>query len=186
MTSTAEPISFTEIRKPSPDDAAAIWNLVDCTPVLDDNSPYAYMLLCSHFAETGLVAYRGEELLGFVLGYARPDDHSTAFVWQVAVAEAARGQGLGTRLLDGWFARCARRSDLRWVEATVTPSNTASRSLFESFASRHGAPVQEFVAYESDKFPAQTEHEDEICLRIGPVGLARIFAPTENDPQEAR
>lgn len=186
MTSSAAPMHTLEFRKPTPDDAAAIWSLVDRTPALDDNSPYAYMLLCSHFAQTGLVAYRGGELAGFVLGYVRQDDRSTAFVWQVAVAEHARGRGLGARLLDTWFAQCARSSDLRWVEATVTPSNAASRSLFESFANRHGAPVQECVAYARGLFPAPVDHEDEIGLRIGPVGLARIFAPAGGNGREAQ
>lgn len=186
MNETIRPPSKIEMRAPTARDAAAIWSLVDHTAAIDDNSPYAYMLLCSHFAETGLVAHDGEEVVGFVLGYARPDDLSTAFVWQIAVAERARGQGLGARLLDAWFARCARRSDSRWVEATVTPSNVASRALFESFASRHGAPVHEAVTFASELFPAQAHHEDEIGLRIGPVGLSRIFAPARNDAREAR
>jgi L-2,4-diaminobutyric acid acetyltransferase len=186
MTSSVATAPSIDIRPPTRDDAAAVWTLVDGTPALDDNSPYAYLLLCSHFAQTGLVAYQGDELAGFVLGYARPDDHSTAFVWQITVAESARGKGLGGRLLDAWFAQCARRSDLRWVEATVTPSNAASRAMFESFASRHGAPVHESVAFPGELFPPQLQHEDEIGLRIGPVGLSRIFAPTGNGQETER
>lgn len=166
-----------EIRRPSASDAAAVWDLVQATPSLDGNSPYAYLLLCSHFADTGLVAYRDDELAGFLLGYARPDVGSTAFVWQVAVAESARGQRLGSRLLDTWFARCARRSDLRHLEATVTPSNQPSRALFESFAERHGAPLREGVAFHSALFPEEVPHEDELLVRIGPISLSKAFAP---------
>ena len=164
------------IRPPTVQDAADVWSLVRRTPVLDDNSPYAYLLLCSHFAATGLVARAGDDLLGFVLGYARPDDAQTAFVWQVAVAPEARGCGLAGQLLDRWFARCARRSDVRFLEATVTPSNAASRALFASFARRRGASVQEGVAFPQEAFPEAVAHEPELTLRIGPVPLSRTFA----------
>ncbi len=136
-----------EIRSPVAADARAVWQMVDGMSDLDSNSPYAYLLLCTHFASTSLVARAGEDLAGFVLGYARPDDASTAFVWQVAVAECARGRGLAHRLLDNWFARCARRSDVRFLEATVTPSNQASRALFTSFANKRGAPLPERVEF---------------------------------------
>jgi L-2,4-diaminobutyric acid acetyltransferase len=164
------------IRPPTVQDAKDVWSLVREAASLDDNSPYAYLLLCSHFADTGLVACSGDDLLGFVLGYTRPDDASTAFVWQVAVAPQARGCGLAGQLLDRWFARCARRSDVRFLEATVTPSNTASRKLFASFARRRGAPVQENVAFPQEAFPEAIAHEAEVALRIGPVPLSRTFA----------
>jgi L-2,4-diaminobutyric acid acetyltransferase len=158
-----------EIRPPLAADAQAIWQMVDGMPDLDLNSPYAYLLLCTHFASTGLVARAGKDLAGFVLGYARPDDPSTAFVWQVAVAESARGRGLARLLLDRWFARCARRSDVRFLEATVTPSNRASRALFASFADKRGAPMRERVEFPRVLFPETVSHEDEVALRIGPV-----------------
>jgi len=169
--------SQVKIRGPSASDAAAVWELVQATPSLDGNSPYAYLLLCSHFADTGLVAYQGGELVGFLLGYARPDVGSTAFVWQVAVAEPARGQRLASRLLDAWFARCARRSDLRYLEATVTPSNKPSRALFESFGERHGASMREGVAFRTALFPGEVQHEDELLVRIGPISPSKAFAP---------
>jgi L-2,4-diaminobutyric acid acetyltransferase len=176
------PATRSQLRPPTAADASAIWRLVERTPALDSNSPYAYLLLCSHFAETGLVAERAGEIEGFVLGYARPDVGSTAFVWQVAVDERARGQSLGSRLLDAWFARCARGSDVRHLEATVTPSNAASRALFESFAKRHGAPLRETLAYPASLFPADAQHEDEIAFRIGPVSISQALAPTVAQP----
>lgn len=162
-----------ELTPPVAEDAAAVWKLVADTPSLDANSPYAYLLLCTHFADTGLVARVGRRLAGFVLGYARPDAGGTVFAWQVAVAEASRGRGLGGRLLDAWFARCARRSDARFLEATVTPSNPASRGLFTSFARRHGAPLREGMAFPKAWFPGDVPHDDEIGIRVGPVSLAR-------------
>ncbi len=174
-----DPLGDFEIRPPAPSDAEAIWRMVDGTPDLDSNSPYAYLLLCSHFASTGLVAHAGDGLAGFVLGYVRPDDVSTAFVWQVAVAETARGQGLARRLLDQWFARCVRGSQVRFMEATVTPSNRASRALFTSFAKQRRVPLEEHVGFPRLLFPESLDHQDEIILRIGPVIPSRTVCQPE-------
>ena len=168
-----------EVRPPRVTDAAAVWELVEATPRLDSNSPYAYLLLCTHFADTSLVARLGGHLAGFVLGYRRPDEGRTAFVWQVAVAEAARGGGLASRMLDAWFAQCARRSDSRFVECSVTPSNHASRALFESFAKRHCAPLHEETGFPKLVFPDAVAHEEEVTLRIGPVPLARAIGSAQ-------
>lgn len=165
-----------EIRPPAACDAAGVWKLVDATPALDTNSRKAYRLLCTHFADTGLVAYLGSGLVGFVLGYPRPDDGATAFVWQMGVAGEARGRGLGAHLLAAWFARCARRSDVRFLEATVAPGNQASRALLSSFAARHGAPIHERVAYPAAVLPEGADPESEIAVRVGPVPLSRAFA----------
>lgn len=164
-----------DIASPVADDAASIWKLARRTPPLDANPPYAYLLLCTHFAETGVVARMGRRVMGFVLGYARPDEGGTAFVWQIGVAEETRGRGLGRQLLDAWFARCARRLGVRFLEATVTPSNRPSRALFSSFALRQGAPLQERVAFPEALFPDEAPHEEEVALRIGPVPLARAI-----------
>jgi L-2,4-diaminobutyric acid acetyltransferase len=158
-----------ELQSPVPADARAIWSMADALPDLDSNSPYAYLLLCSHFAATGLVARRGGELAGFALGYQRPDDTATAFVWQIAVAEGARGCGLGRTLLDRWFARCAGALHTPFLEATVTPSNTASRALFSDFAAKRGAALKVDVAFPSALFPEAPTHEAEFGFRIGPM-----------------
>lgn len=171
----ATPDGSFEIRSPAAVDAAAIWELVEKTPVLDSNSPYAYLLLCTHFSETGVVARIAGRLVGFALGYARPDEGATVFVWQVAVADEARGRGLGGRMLDACFARCARRTDARFLEATVTPSNEASLALFTSFARRHCAPIQRRLAFPKLVFPDHVPHEEETTIRIGPVPLARAI-----------
>ena len=171
--------SAVQLRPPVESDAAEIWRLVERSEVLDGNSPYAYLLLCTHFSQTGLVARLDGELAGFVLGYARPDHGESAFVWQVAVAEPMRGRGLGGQLLDAWFAQCARHRGVRYLEATVTPSNRASKALFASFAHRHLAPIQEALAFPSTSFPDGVAHEDEVAVRVGPVSLARACFPRQ-------
>lgn len=171
------PTSSLVTRPPEGEDAAAIWRLVRDGGVLDANSPYAYLLLCTHFAATGRVAFLGPEVVGFVLGYRRPDDPNTAFVWQVGVAKPLHRRGLAGRLLDDWLAHCARSAPVHFVEATVTPSNRASRALFEAFANRHELCLRETVAYPRSLFPEETPHDEEIALRIGPLDGTHTPSP---------
>ncbi len=132
---------------------------------LDVNSPYAYLLLCSDFAETSLIAECAGEIVGFVGAYQPPTRHTAIFVWQILVAETGRGRGLGTRMLTALLDSVAPRG-VRFLEATVTQSNVASRSLFEGFARNHGVSFHEELAFSADLFP--DDHEPEIRLIIGP------------------
>jgi len=155
------------IRAPRASDAAAVWALVQETPALDANSAYAYLLLCTDFAATGAVAEADDELVGFVLGYRPPTRPEAYFVWQIAVRENQRGRGLGRDLLHAVLAQTLARG-VSFLEATVTPSNRASRSLFAGFANRIGAPCREVPVFPSELFP-DGRHEREILLRIGPL-----------------
>ncbi len=186
------------VRAPEQSDAADIWRLVQACEELDLNSPYAYLLMCTDFADTALVvrsrlsgprddrdvrggaaeeidAGEGKEgdLVAFVLGYRPPSAMETLFVWQIGVAKAHRKRGLGARLLDVLVDRCRARFGIGFLEATVTPSNLPSRVLFTRFARDRSAQMHERVAFWSSSFPDQAgsekPHEDEIRLRIGPI-----------------
>lgn len=131
---------------------------------LDLNSPYAYVMWGDHFARSSTVAEDGEgAIVGFVTGFIPPDAADTLFVWQVGVAERARGQGVGGQMLDDLLTR----HSVRWLEATVTPSNEASAALFQGTALRHGAEVDRTTIYPADLFPG--DHEAEVLFRIGPL-----------------
>jgi L-2,4-diaminobutyric acid acetyltransferase len=162
------------IRTPRASDAAGVWRLVRESGVLDANSPYAYLLLCTDFAETSAVAEGPEGVAGFVVGYRPPARPDTVFVWQVGVADTHRGRGLGRTLLDWVVSQTSRASEpgVRFLEATVTPSNEASWSLFRSFAREAGAPLQEETAFAAELFPG-AEHEAEVRIRIGPLHPGR-------------
>ncbi len=94
------------------------------------------------------------------------------FVWQVAVAATARGAGLAKRMLLALPRRRAARG-VRFIQATVAPSNRASRRLFESVARSLGAELEVGPGFGEGDFPAG-DHEREDCFRIGPL---RRWAP---------
>lgn len=162
--------SHCEIRAPRASDAGRIWSLIPAIGNLERNSAYAYLLLCTHFAPTSLVAERGDSIAGFVLGYRPPTDASALFVWQVGVAPDARGQGLGGKMFEALLARpeCA---DVRYLTATVSPDNAASLALFRGFARRRGVACEEHTWFPGELFPEP--HPDENLLRIGPLVGAR-------------
>lgn len=159
-----------ELRFDSPDvgDGASLWRIARDSEVLDLNSPYSYLLWCRDFAATSAVARDPSgRPVGFVSGYRRPADPGTLFIWQVAVDEALRGQGVAGALLDGLSAREAQRQgDLRCLETTIERGNTASERLFSSYAARHGASLTREVLFEPGHFPGSDAHAAEVLHRI--------------------
>lgn len=159
------------MRHPTLADAAAIHELVAADGVLDGNSLYCYLLVCRDFADTSLVVCDGEGMAGFVTGYRPPQRRSTLFVWQVGVAKRARRQGLGRRLLRSLLAVPAS-AGVEFLEATITPSNHASRRLFTSVAESLGVAWHEGPGFPADVFGNAGRHglphEEERCFRIGP------------------
>lgn len=155
-----------QIRTPTVEDGAALWRLVTDVGTLDRNSSYLYLLVCRDFADTCVVAERGGELLGFVTGYRPPAERDVVFVWQVGVSERARGLGLASALLDALLLSSGCRG-VRFMETTVTPSNRASRAMFQSLARRLDAELAESAGFDAELFP-DAGHEPERRLRIGP------------------
>lgn len=163
-----------DFRTASLRDAPEIWELVSDSGALEENSLYCYLLLCRDFSDTCVVACRGNEIVGFVLAYRPPKSPETVFVWQVGVAEAARGQGLAKRLLRS-LVSVPGCDGVRYLEATVTPSNTASRRLFQSFAKALDVPCDIQQGFTADMFGIG-DHEEEELFRIGPFD-----APAKED-----
>lgn len=153
-------------RTPIVTDGLEIWRLVSRMGGLELNSCYAYVLLCSHFAETCLVAERAGKLVGFVAAYRPPSHPTDLFVWQVGVAPEARGLGVGSRLLDVLIDRPAAWG-ARFLTATVSPDNAASLRLFNGFATRRQIPFQVSTGYPAALFAES--HADEDLVRIGPL-----------------
>ena len=157
-----------EVRSPRVKDAAEIWRLVSDCGVLDVNSPYAYLLICRDFSATSLVATMAGRLVGFVAAYIPPRRPDVIFVWQIGVSPTARGQGLARSLLVELLALPACR-DVTFLEATVTPSNTASRRLFESLARTFGGELYLGPGFSTDDL-GTARHEPENTVRISLIG----------------
>lgn len=156
----------TTMRRPRTADGASIWTLIDEMGGLELNSAYCYLLMCRDFAEASVIAEQDGEVAGFVVGYRPPKRPEAVFVWQIGVAPWARRQQLGLRMLDSLFRR-PELSDARYLEATVTPGNEASRKLFRRFATRHDAECEVEPCMEASDFPV--DHEAEELFRIGPL-----------------
>ncbi len=163
------PVHF---RNPTVGDGSAVWNLIKDAGTLELNTAYAYLLLCSDFADTSIVAERNGGLLGFVGGYLIPSRPDTVFVWQVGVSADARGEGVASRLLDHLVLSDGCR-DVRYLETTVTPSNKPSRALFGSLARRGESSLEESEGFPESVFP-EGGHEAERRLRIGPIDKSKL------------
>ncbi|WP_330998095.1 diaminobutyrate acetyltransferase [Cerasibacillus terrae] len=153
-------------RKPNKEDGADVWKLINNIEILDLNSPYSYIMWCELFSKTSIVVERDSKLVGFISGFIHPDSKNTLFIWQVAVNEDERGNGLGTRMLFELLGRTACE-EVHYVEATVSPSNNPSQNLFKGLAEKLGAECVISDYFSSTDFPEEG-HEDELMFRIGP------------------
>lgn len=153
-------------RPPVAEDGMSVFKLVEnCSP-LDTNSVYCNLLQCTHFSDTSVAAVHDGELIGFISAYLIPGRPDTLFIWQVAVAESARGQGLGTRMLRSILKR-SQCLHVVYLETTITESNRASWALFESLAKKLKAPIKTAEMFNQDKH-FNGEHDSETLLRLGP------------------
>lgn len=160
------------LRRPTPEDGAALHNLVERCPPLDTNSRYCNLLQVSHFGDTAIVAELNGKLAGFVSGYRIPGREDVLFVWQVGVAPEGRGEGLAPRML---LELIERLGDVRYLETTVTPANDASAAVFEKVAGKLDARLSRSVLFESDRH-FDGAHDEEVLFRIGPFSVGRSAA----------
>jgi L-2,4-diaminobutyric acid acetyltransferase len=159
------------LRHPRKSDAAQIYQLIKQSPPLDLNSEYLYFLQVTHFSQTCLVAECADQLLGFISGYRQPSQIDQLFIWQVAVAASARGQGLATRLLTQLAQ--TQSQPLRSLFTTIGPSNLASKRLFEAFAAKYQLAIEQSAFINPDDF-SQTGHEAEIGYQLTPPQFKSI------------
>lgn len=154
------------MRSPTERDGSRVWRLLARTGGLERNTCYAYVLMFSDFGETCLLAEQDGELQGFVLAYRPPTRRDELFVWQIGVAPQARGRGLGTRLLDAVLAQPACKG-VRYLTATVSPDNAASRKMFAAVARRREVEFSVNPRFNAALFAES--HLDEDQVRVGPL-----------------
>jgi L-2,4-diaminobutyric acid acetyltransferase len=170
MTGQAPRKSTFNFRAPSAEDGPAIAELIEACPPLDTNSLYCNLLQCSHFADTCILAEQDGMPRGWISGYQVPDEPDTLFIWQVAVHESARGEGLAKRLIGKLLDRLAPRGITR-LKTTITPGNEGSWALFRAVARERNAPLGEDAWFKRDVHFGG-EHDTEHLVTIGPFGAA--------------
>jgi L-2,4-diaminobutyric acid acetyltransferase len=162
------------VRVPGLRDGVRVHDLIRDCPPLDPNSLYCNLLQCTHFAETCAIAVDPEDderVLGWLSAYRPPSEPEMLFVWQVAVAPAARRTGLAHEMLDAILSRPACRG-VECVGASVTADNVASLGFFEAFARRHGSSLRRALWLDAGE-AFDSRHESEWSIRIDGVQLNR-------------
>jgi L-2,4-diaminobutyric acid acetyltransferase len=155
------------IRKAKAEDGQHIWKMSADSGKLDVNSAYCYIMLCEYFSDTCLIAEWQGERAGFVTAFVLPANPEVLFVWQIAVSAEHRGKGIAAQLLQRLIASKSCE-EVRFIEATVSPGNKASRRLLAKFAEHMGAPTVVTEGFAAQLFPGAL-HEDEPLIRIGPI-----------------
>jgi L-2,4-diaminobutyric acid acetyltransferase len=151
---------------PTKEDGAAMWELVTKS-TLDTNSSYKYILMSEYFNETCVVAKQNNQVVGFITAFIPPQKHDAIFIWQVGVDASQRGKGIASKMLHFLLESKACR-DVTFVEATITPSNRASQSLFQKLARDFDTEIQSSKFFTVDVFPGD-DHEEELKFVVGPI-----------------
>ena len=161
------------LRKPRSEDGGNVNALIAKCEPLDENSVYCNLLQCSHFADTCVVAELDGEIVGFVSGYVVPEKSEQFFVWQVAVAEQARGLSLAKRMILDILSREGLQ-DVKELHTTITPDNAPSQKLFSSVARTLETGVRRKVMFcEEQHFDG--DKPSEILWRIGPFDMQELL-----------
>ncbi len=151
-------------RPPTSRDAVAMRILARDSQVLSVNSTYYYALMARHFQATCMVGEGAGGICAYGIGYCPPAQPDTLFVWQVGVAKAAQGHGLGKRLLIA----LVQQQQPDFLEATIAQDNQASINLFRSVARHldadHTFSEPAFFSAEDLGAGEKAEH----LMRIGP------------------
>ncbi len=159
------------LRKPQDVDGHDVYDLIANCPPLDQNSMYCNLLQCKHFSSTSVIAVdeTDQSVLGFISGYIKPNDSDTLFIWQVAVSEKARGQGLAKRMLLDILNRDTD-SQLSYLETTITDNNPGSWALFGSLAKELNTELARSELF-TKELHFQGSHDTENLVRVGPFNI---------------
>ncbi|MCC6597464.1 MAG: diaminobutyrate acetyltransferase [Alphaproteobacteria bacterium] len=159
------PDSGLSIRAPLAKDGKALYQMAKNAGGLDVNAEYAYLLLGAHFSNTCAVALEDEEILGFVSAYRLPDRPDTLFIWQVSIDPQHRKRGLAKTMIRDILNRDICQA-VRHLQASITPSNTASQNLFASLARDLECQITKLPFFDATLF--SESHEEEFLVHIGP------------------
>lgn len=100
-------------------------------------------LFLDHFHTTSLTAEAGDELAGFLIGFASPSDPEEAYVHFIAVAPEHRRSGLAGELYRR-FADTARAQGRSVVRAITSPANERSIAFHRAFGFTVTGPLADY------------------------------------------
>lgn len=153
------------LRQPVVADGKAMWQLVREMGGLELNTAYFYLLYCRDYAASCVVAEDDGALCGFALGHRPPTRPDSLFIWQIGVAPTMRQRGVAQRMLRQLLAQ-RKEHGWRYLEASVSPDNRASRRLFSGLAEDLRVRCEVFPYLTAQQFPEGHPRED--LMRIGP------------------
>ncbi len=153
------------IRQVTVEDIKHVYHLLVANrPYVGLNSRYTYFLLARDFSDTCSVAECDGKIVAFCTCYIPPKRRDTLFNWEIVVDELYRGYGLQKRML----LRQILLSGVKYFEATVNPSNEASKRSFHKLAELLHATCSEQLLFSQADF-GNDGHEEEVLYRIGPL-----------------
>ena len=172
MPSTANSIDQQlAVRRPRLQDGRRLWQFVRESSHQGWISSDFYLLLCYHFPDTCVVAEEGDDIVGFLAAYRSPLAEGTVFVWQLCVGLECRDTEIATHMLTDLLDRDVSR-DVRYLEATVCPTESAQQAAMRGLARRFGTVCEERPLFQPHLF-AEEDHEEEWLYRVGPLEVLR-------------
>lgn len=167
------------IEEPTLQDGKKVAQLLSQIPELDRNSEYLYLLLCTHFSDTCQVARDGDKVVGVVTAYSHPQNPEVLFVWQIGVHPHYAKQGIGWRLITQLIDRLLQKVTV--IQATISPSNTPSRKLFQKVADYYESECQWSTFFETQHFTNAHEDEELLTIKLSQNVLTQTNKEEKND-----
>jgi L-2,4-diaminobutyric acid acetyltransferase len=156
-----------QITNVSVEDIKDVYKLLSANrPYVGLNSRYTYFLLAKDFSDTCLVAKVDSKVAAFSSGYIPPKRPDTFFNWEIVVDQGYRGKGLQKALL----LHQIKKSNVKFLELTINPSNDICRKNIIDLAQSLSADWTECVLFSEQDFDYDG-HESEVLFRIGPISM---------------
>ena len=159
-----------QIKNPDSDYGYQISELIKNSPPLDLNSTYLYFIQSHYFNKTCAIAVNEiDRVIGFVSGFQDPRKKDTLFIWQVAISEDARGNGLASKLIHFILQE---HPHMQFIETTITKDNASSISLFNKISQELNTNIIEEPFLDKTKH-FLNQHDSENLFRIGPFKILK-------------
>jgi len=100
-------------------------------------------LFLDHFSGTSLIAERGGELAGFLIGFLSPSKPLVAYIHFAGVAPAWRGAGLARSLYEQFFD-LARQDGRTVIKAITSPQNGPSIAFHQAMGFTASDPIADY------------------------------------------